>query len=136
MKMRCENPNHVAYAAYGGRGIAVCERWQFFENFYADMGHRPTPSHTIERIDNDKGYEKSNCRWATHKEQAANRRNNTWLIVRGEKMIKAHAIRKYSVVSETAAHARIDKGWPIENALFDPYGSKHPKRRKSDKCKT
>lgn len=70
MKQRCGNPNNLAYARYGGRGIIVCERWQnSFVAFLEDMGLKPTPRHTLDRIDPDKGYYKENCRWATFAEQ-------------------------------------------------------------------
>lgn len=73
MLARCTNPKATKYPLYGGRGIAVCERWLKFENFLADMGERPT-GRTIDRKDNDSNYEPGNCQWSTAKEQANNRR--------------------------------------------------------------
>jgi hypothetical protein len=75
MVERCENPSEKRYASYGGRGIKVCDRWKNnFSAFLADMGQKPSPKHSIDRKDNDLGYEPGNCRWATPKQQAHNRR--------------------------------------------------------------
>jgi hypothetical protein len=74
MRDRCNNPNNLRYALYGGRGITICERWNSFANFYADMGE-PPEGRSLDRINNDGNYEPSNCRWATQREQVHNSRS-------------------------------------------------------------
>lgn len=75
MVRRCSSPKHKNYVNYGARGIKVCDRWQDFWAFLSDMGPRPSPLHSVDRIDCNGNYEPSNCRWATPKEQSRNRRN-------------------------------------------------------------
>jgi hypothetical protein len=95
MKQRCCDKNHRQYKNYGGRGVTVCQRWlDSFENFLADMGNKPTPRHTLDRIDNDGNYEPSNCRWATWFEQARSK-------IKHGKYSKAMPISERVVYSET-----------------------------------
>lgn len=81
MRVRCEKTISRSYKNYGGRGIKICRRWSKFENFFADMGKRP-PGMSLDRIDNDKGYSPSNCRWATSLEQMRNRRPSPLWVTR------------------------------------------------------
>lgn len=76
MIQRCTNPNRTGYESYGGAGITVCERWRTFANFLEDMGERPIGYTSIDRIDNTKGYEPGNCRWATDEMQHTNQRHS------------------------------------------------------------
>lgn len=87
MLTRCGNPRNKAFRRYGGRGITVCERWRNdFAAFLADMGPRPSPKHSVDRINNDGDYEPSNCRWATTQEQCRNTRRNVRLTLDGRTM--------------------------------------------------
>lgn len=73
MRERCNNPNHNGYRYYGGRGISVCQRWDHFPLFALDVGERPSPQHTLDRVDGSKCYAPDNVRWATREEQNKNR---------------------------------------------------------------
>lgn len=119
-KARCNSPTHQAYKDYGGRGITMSDAWQAsFRQFLADMGARPTPKHTLDRIDNERGYEAGNCRWATFKTQHNNRRGNRHLEWRGER----HTIAEWADItgiSGCALYQRIAKGWSAERALTQP----------------
>ncbi|QXV86262.1 putative AP2-domain transcriptional factor [Staphylococcus phage SAPYZU_15] len=74
MRYRCNNPNYHAYHRYGGRGIKVCKLWDDFNNFIKDMGKKPFKNAQLDRVDNNKGYEPSNCKWTTPKDNANNRK--------------------------------------------------------------
>jgi hypothetical protein len=119
MRQRAINPKHKQYADYGGRGIGLCERWLKFENFYADMGPRPSKGHSIERKENDKGYEPSNCRWATRTEQNQNKRNNRFITANGETLCLAEWARRLNCINSTIL-GRIKMGWSEEKAVTVP----------------
>lgn len=115
MRQRCEDSNCKGFAGYGGRGIRVCERWQVFENFIDDMGEAPKGMQ-LERIDNDGNYEPSNCKWATRKEQARNRRSTKFVEYRGERMCVSELADKVGMSRGTLA-CRLKRGVPVEQAV-------------------
>lgn len=131
MRGRCSNPGNNRYATYGARGISVCERWdRDFLNFLEDMGRRPSPKHSLERIDNDQGYFPENCRWATRKEQARNRRSSRFLDFNGQTRTSAEW-SELTGISQGTLHARLKSGWPVERALTQPVQGKARKDEKS-----
>ena len=82
MKARCTNPKHRSYARYGGNNITLCDEWYNFNNFLKDMGEKPKGT-SIDRVDNTLGYFKENCRWATDRQQAINKRNTRYITFKG-----------------------------------------------------
>jgi hypothetical protein len=80
MRQRCLNPNDPKYDRYGGRGITICDRWEYYENFIEDMGKKTSPIHTLNRLDNDGNYEPGNCVWSTPTEQANNRDDSYYIL--------------------------------------------------------
>lgn len=121
MLWRCRNPASAAYAGYGGRGIKVCDRWRrSFTAFLEDMGERPGPGCSIDRIDNDGDYTPDNCRWATAKEQARNRRPTFWITIQGEKKSLAEWCEVYGRPYHRVWCRIRRRGWEPERALTTP----------------
>jgi hypothetical protein len=118
MRMRCQNPSHPSYSNYGGRGITVCKRWQEFENFFADMGEPPAGM-SLDRKDNDGNYEPDNCRWATNRQQAINKRSNQLLTLDGRTMTMMQWASVTGIKANTIWY-RLDRGWTVEDALTRP----------------
>lgn len=116
---RCYKPKNPNYKRYGGRGITICDRWNVFLNFYEDMKDGYADNLSIDRIDVNGNYEKSNCRWATCKEQSNNRRDTIYLTVDGEtKIIEEWA--KVSPVKLNTIRSRVWWGWNDKDAIFRP----------------
>ena len=119
MKSRCK-PVYAGRSAYYDRGIAVCVRWNKFVNFLSDMGVRP-PGTTLDRVDNSKGYSRSNCRWATAIVQHNNTRKNVILMAFGErKSVAAWARDPRCSVGKDCLKYRVSAGWPHEPAILRP----------------
>lgn len=118
MRERCGNPNNGSHHRYGGRGITICERWNDFSNFLADMGKCPKGK-SLDRIENDKGYYPENCRWATPSQQARNRRTSRTITFRG---VTKHVIEWANLIGVPAPtlNTRIRRGWSVEAALTVP----------------
>lgn len=131
MKARCLNPNEEFYGHYGGRGIKVCDRWiNSFENFYEDMGPRPSINHSIDRIDVNGDYCKDNCRWATRKEQAHNKRTSIKL-VDGENVYTPEDLARITGAPIRTIYWRITFGWSARKIIETPIKTNGLSRRKA-----
>lgn len=118
MKSRCLNPNWPAFHRYGGRGIAVCERWMTFDNFLADMGE-PPPGLTLDRINNNEGYGPDNYRWVAPKTQQRNMRRNRIMTFQGKTQTAVEWAEELGI-NEHTIYTRLFKGWSDEEALGIP----------------
>ena len=121
IKRRCYGTYSPDYPDYGGRGIVMCDEWKNdFTVFLRDMGPRPSSSHSIDRKNNDKGYDKENCRWATRSEQQRNKRNSRSITFRGETKNVVEWAELYGLHYTTLAKRVFHLGWDIERALTTP----------------
>jgi hypothetical protein len=128
MRDRCENPESSNYENYGGRGIKVCERWQSFLTFLADMGERPSDAHSIEREDNDGNYEPGNCVWATRDQQNNNSRNCHTLTHDGMIDTLTGWAKRLGCKAALLIN-RVHKGWSTAEVLAPPFVMTRPKRK-------
>lgn len=135
MNQRCNNTRHRQHKDYGGRNppITVCKRWynknsKGFQNFLDDMGKCPGKGYSIDRIDNNKGYYKENCKWSTSKEQNRNTRFNRLITYNGKTQCLSAWAEEYNMSHQTLA-SRLDKlKWSIEKALMTPVGKRERKK--------
>lgn len=122
MKDRCSNPKNRSYSRYGGRGIEVCKQWvgpDGFRQFLLDMGARPTPTHSLDRVDVNGNYEPKNCRWITSTEQARNKRWHRILVVRGIPKCLSEWAAEYNIQPWLIGQ-RVRRGWTHERAVTTP----------------
>lgn len=119
MWKRCTNENCRAYKYYGARGIFVCERWSNFENFFADMGRRPSERHSIDRIDNKGPYDLANCRWTLGRMQANNKSDTRIVEFNGKALALSEWCRQMEI-SYKMVHSRLAQGWTLEEAALIP----------------
>lgn len=120
MKSRCNNPLHPTYIDYGGRGIKVSIEWNSFETFLLDMGFRPDPTFSIERKNNNKGYSKDNCIWASKKQQSMNRRCSPIFEYMGETKHITEWAKQFGFKKHTIWCRLFTYEWTIHKALTTP----------------
>jgi hypothetical protein len=121
MRQRCSNPRKASYVYYGGRGIRVCPEWESFATFFADMG-APPQGMSLDRINNDAGYSKANCRWATSSTQVKNSRKGHVIAFGGESLNVCDWESRLGL-SQGALWHRLRRGWSIEKALTTARGA-------------
>lgn len=135
MRCRCRDRNDKDYGRYGGRGISVCDSWNSsFESFLKDMGERPSPKHSLDRIDNDGNYEPGNCRWTTQQVQIENRSITVWLTANGRRRTITQWCRHLGG-GDSLVRDRLKAGWTEEEALSAPARKRRagPRVSKTDK---
>jgi hypothetical protein len=135
MLNRMTHPVSFGYDHYKKRGITLCDRWRYGENgksgfecFLADMGPRPSPEMTVDRIDNDGNYEPGNCQWATRKQQAANRSTSKYFNYYGEKLTVNEIVERTGLSKEMLRHRLLRAGWTVEEAVT---AERRPGKRRS-----
>lgn len=132
MRKRCRNPKTKHYANYGGRGIDIDPSWELFECFLNDMGFAPSPKHSLDRIDNTKGYSKTNCRWATNDEQARNKRNNRFYTYKNQTLCLSDWARRLGMKREVVRD-RLRRGWSIDRIVETPLMTQFTGKKKCPK---
>lgn len=116
MRDRCLNPKSKAWGRYGGRGITICEEWNSYAQFVADMGDRPSEKHSLDRIDNNLGYFKENCRWATKIEQQRNQERTRRVVIEGNEYLVSELHHQYGLKNETIV-MRANKGMSFADVV-------------------
>ena len=125
MRRRCLDKKSPDHSSYGGAGIKFCDRWQFFENFYSDMGERPEGAF-LDRKNNKYGYEPWNCRWVTPKESSRNRSHLKSAVINGIKLMRYEWVELSSIKRSTIS-LRLIRGWRFKDAVLRPVGYRRPK---------
>lgn len=119
MKQRCCNAKSKGFKAYGGKGISLCDEWLSFDNFFADMGNRPDDKSQIDRIDNNKGYSKENCRWVSMTENCRNKGNNRLITYNNVTKCMSAWAEETGLKRVTIQH-RLNAGWSDADAITKP----------------